>query len=216
MIKIITAIILSLIIQVPLEGGHAEELPYPQNAVDAWQTCLDQLNIFADVVFIGDSITIQSDFTEYFPHKTICNLGISRDTIIGIKERLEMVKAVHPKKVFVLIGINSLQDENYNSSVVEYEALATELDDVESEIYLISILPVSPEYEKEKCSNNIIIMFNNEVKKICKKHNYTYIDLNTQMLLDGYINPKFTIDGLHLSKAGYDIWAESIRQFVEK
>ena len=42
----------------------------------------------------------------------------------------------------------------------------------------------------------------------------TYLDLAPLFLLDGEMNPDYTIDGVHLTQAGYDVWADAIAEYI--
>lgn len=49
-----------------------------------------------------------SDFQSYFPNKKIIELGYPGDNIKGMQMRVAQIVAVHPKKVFIMAGTNSL------------------------------------------------------------------------------------------------------------
>lgn len=61
----------------------------------------------AQVVFLGDSITAIMKSDDMFETRTF-NRGIGGDTIKGTIARLDRIAQMNPKKLFVLIGINSI------------------------------------------------------------------------------------------------------------
>ena len=193
---------------------------YQKNGVSAkdWDRCLKNMGIDADVVMFGDSITAYGDFSKYFPNITICNLGVPDDTLIDLTERAYMLGTVKPEKVFILAGINGLSNFNVETTYNEYEEMLTAVRvNTDAEIYIISILPVSKEKEARiVCSNKTIIQFNNRLVKLAEERGFTYIDLNTEYLQDGAMNPAYTKDGIHLTDAAYDIWAQTISKWMLK
>lgn len=196
--------------------GLADQAVEVNYAVKGWTDCLEKLSYDSDIVFLGDSITRGSSFHEYFTDKKIVNLGYSGDTIKGVENRLEMVKAVFPEKIFLLIGINDLTDYNVDRCAKNYsellEALHAELP--EAKIYVQSVLPVSKAKEKKGCRNDTIEKFNAQIKGLSKKYQMTYIDLFSFFFKDGELDPKLTTDGVHLQKEAYAIWADVISSYV--
>lgn len=190
---------------------------HSNNAVEAWATCLDQLNADADIVFYGDSITRQSNFIQYFPDKTICNLGLGSDTITGMTERVDMISSVSPEKVFILGGINSLRDNTLDRSITEYDNLLSAISTVNSaRIYIISVLPISAEVSLEiGCKPDTILHFNSVLMDLAEKYGFEYVNLFSVFSdQNGFILPELTTDGVHLTKDAYDIWAEAIKPFI--
>ncbi|MBO4864473.1 MAG: hypothetical protein J5517_08910 [Eubacterium sp.] len=197
--------------------GLKSEVIQANDTALGWNRCMDYMNIDSDIVMIGDSITSGCDFSKYFDDKVICNLGIPGDTILGLTERSYMVETVKPEKVFVLIGINGLTNYNTNIMYKQYEEMVDSIcERTDAEIYLISILPVSKGREKEKsCSNSTIKSFNEKIKQLADSKGLKYIDLNSKLLKDGVINPAYSSDGIHLTEKAYDIWAETISDYIE-
>ncbi len=204
--------------QVTVVYDTGTKYPHPMYIYSGWDRCLDQLKIDCDVAFLGDSITYKSSFDLKFPDYTICNLGVSGDTIRGIKDRVGTLETVRPEKVFFLIGINSLRDDNIDECIEKYTPL---VENVRSrgdfDLYLISILPVSEEVSKELgVSPDTIVSFNETIAEQASKNNATYLDLYSQLKDDyGYIRPEYTIDGIHLTDEAYKIWTDDIRPYIE-
>ena len=55
-----------------------------EKCLQAWTNSLRQMNVKADIVFFGDSLTYYGDFASIFPAKVVCNLGLRGDTIQGM------------------------------------------------------------------------------------------------------------------------------------
>ena len=183
--------------------------------VAGWDQCLSQLHVDADVVFFGDSLTHYSDFPSHFPDLTICNFGVVADTLAGMNERVYMIQNVTPEKVFVLGGINSLRADRFARTVQEYRALLDHMArTLDAEIYVLSVLPIARERELGESGNETITRFNEKIDELARARGMTYLDLAQLFLLDGEMNPEYTTDGVHLTKAGYDVWAGAIAEYL--
>ena len=72
------------------------ETPVTSDSYKSWENCLEQLNIKADVVFIGDSLTANGNFQKAFPNTSVCNLGCYGDRIVNVRSRISTVSSLHP------------------------------------------------------------------------------------------------------------------------
>ena len=190
---------------------------YNNKVLDAWNNCLTQLHVDADVVFFGDSITRRGSFDKYYPDKKICNLGIGSNTIVDMTDRVDMIELVSPEKVFVMGGINSLRDNTLEQSVSEYDTLLKEISEKSfSEVFIISVLPISTDKSTALgLSTNTIVSFNNSIKALADKYGFQYIDLHSKYVdSNGYINQAMTYDGVHLTDNAYQIWINEISSFM--
>ncbi len=189
-------------------------------AVYSWNNCIQKLGYDSDIVFFGDSITCGSDFRYYFRDKRIVNLGYSGDSLSGMINRVSMIEALSPEKVFILGGINGLTDYNIEKCVKKYEIL---LDSIRTalpntEIYVQSVLPISTNREvtlTNICHNASIVKFNDEIRGLAEERKVVYVDLFSLFVLDGEMNPDLTTDGVHLKPEAYGIWADAIRTYIE-
>ena len=84
---------------------------------DRWQEILNYRKLTAetghvDNLFYGDSITDIWPLHEFFPNHSLLNRGIGGDNIHGLYYRLhDDVYPYTPKRVFILIGINGIEQE---------------------------------------------------------------------------------------------------------
>lgn len=176
-----------------------------------------------DIVFLGNSITDGGEFSELFGMENVLNRGIVSDIIPGVMKRLDQVTDGHPKKIFLLIGIN---DVSHGHSVSKLASRYAELVDSirskspETTLYLQSLMPINNDFRRYKNligKEKTVKGFNNEIKKIAQSRGLTYIDLWPAMAgHDGKLRREFTNDGLHLKGAGYRAWTDAIRKYVEE
>ncbi len=176
-----------------------------------------------DIIFLGNSITDGGNFEELFNREDVKNRGIRSDIIPGVQKRLDQVLKGHPKKIFLLIGIN---DVSHGLSVEKlagrYETLVNEIirRSPETKLYLQSIMPINNDYgvyKNLKGKESTIVEFNKRIKEIAEKNGLTYIDL-WQFLADknGKLNRRYTNDGLHLTGPGYKSWTNGIKQYLDE
>ena len=192
-----------------------KERPVQTNwAIFSWESSLNQLDYDSDIVFFGDSLTQSGDFQYYFENKKIVNLGYSGDSITGMTQRINMVKAVMPEKIFLMGGINNLNDNNIKICVEEYATLLKTIRKClpNTKIYVQSVLPV---LNLKNCSNSTIKKFNNELKKLSTEYNTTYIDLFSIFIKKNEPKTWLYKDNVHINSKGYKLWTDSIRKYVE-
>lgn len=176
-----------------------------------------------DIIFLGNSITDGGNFEELFKREDVKNRGIRSDIIPGVQKRLEQVVKGHPKKIFLLIGINDVSHGHSVDKLAErYETLVNEIRhrSPETQLYLQSIMPINNDYgvyRNLKGKENTIVEFNKRIKEIAEKNDLEYIDL-WPFLADknGKLNKKYTNDGLHLTGPGYRAWTNGIRSYLDE
>ena len=194
-----------------------------RTTVSSWNSCLKKLNIDADVVFFGDSITTRYDFQAAFPEKKVVNLGLSGDSILDMIQRVYMIETVSPEKIFLLAGINSLKNETkvekyYN----QYVDLCEKIREVSpsSDLYIISVLPVSSDHDNRflgnmrGVNNSFIVKFNTMIHQYADQNGFTYVDIYPYYEKDGSLNPDYSEDGLHITDEAYCFWIDAIREYI--
>ena len=134
----------------------------------SWNSCMEQLNYDADIVFIGDSLTRGQNFQSYFKNFKILNLGLSGDTINGVAERSYLIKNFNPEYIFIECGVNSFTSVSIEDMKTQYKNLCLSLksENSNSKIFIQSILPISPYKEQGNLTNKNIIKFNSFKKEL--------------------------------------------------
>jgi len=143
-------------------------------------------------------------------------IGISGDRTQHVLWRLNegAVKGLEPKVAVVMIGTNnSGGDRNSASEMVEgVRAVVTRLHELlpETKILLLGIFPRGEEFNEIRGK---ILQVNQAVQKMEDEMEGTvfYLDIGHRFLQsDGRISTAIMPDFLHLTEAGYEIWAQSI------
>ena len=171
--------------------GIKFESPIKTDSYNSWENCLKQLNVKSDIVFIGDSLTANGNFQKAFPNTSVCNLGCYGDRIVNVRSRISTVSSLHPSKVFIACGVNSLACRNLKTCKYQYSMLINECKKTvpNTEIFVCSVLPTA-NAKNPYCSNSKIRSFNNFLKKLSQKHNLQFIDLYSAYEQNGYLPNK--------------------------
>lgn len=187
-----------------------------QNIINGWKNMLSQLDIDADIAFIGDSITHRGDFRPYFKGNIVVNLGCGGDTIRGVYNRAELLQYVHAEKIVVMCGVNVLRSDNVDYCRTEYSGLLNAIREYspDSQVYVCSILPMRKDWQEAYCYRDTTIHFNEMIKEMADAKGMTYVDLYSLFEYYGEIKAEYTVDGIHLSKDGYDLWMSALYPYM--
>lgn len=179
-----------------------------EKCLQAWTNSLKQMNAKADIVFFGDSLIYYGDFASVFPDKKVCNLGLRGDTIQGLTDRVEQVKLLEPKAVYLMAGINDVASKTAVEFRDLYESLIKTLKEQNPTTALIvfNMLPVNDEDFTISCKNVQVLRYNEEIASLCVKHGLSYIDLFIAFERSGKLLKEMTIDGIHLTYKAYGKW----------
>lgn len=164
-----------------------------------------------EIVMLGDSITQAGLWSEYLPGYEIANRGIGGDTTYGIIERIDEVVQRNAKFVFLLAGINDI-DQRYTDSEIANNILkiASIVKDSGSTPIVQSILYVS-DLDKSKRSNEQIAHINQLIADGCSNLEIQFLDI-TSITDDGEL---LTNDGLHLTGPAYVKWVDILKEFLD-
>ena len=173
-------------------------------------------------LFLGDSLTDYFDLETYFPGKPVVNSGIAGNTTDQILESMKTrVYDYNPSKIFLLIGTNDLRDGKSQEAVVQnIEKIIEEIQTnrKQADIFVESLYPVNASVSSAVGirSNETIQNINVQLKEYCKEKNLTYIDLHAKLQDEqGNLQTQYTVDGLHLSDAGYQIVAGVLQEYLK-
>lgn len=186
----------------------------------------EQNNTFQHVVLLGDSITEGFNLEKFFPGRLIINRGIGSDVIgnnlpdndkRGVLKRLDnSVFDCSPTVVFILIGINDLA-QGHSPEVIEqgHRELLTRIREKRPDlkVFVQSLLPCRGRFSRLNAGVEDV---NSRLQRVAADFDAKYIDLHGLMKDDGgLLKEEFTRDGLHLTKAGYDVWKGVIKKHLK-
>ena len=179
-----------------------------EKCLQAWTNSLKQMHAKADVVFFGDSLTYYGNFSSAFPDKVVCNLGLRGDTIQGMIDRVEQVKMLNPKVVYLMAGINDVANCTMDEFSSLYNMLLIRiLNEIPgTKIIVQSLLPVNDIDFSISCTNSQIKNCNEVISELASFFKSNYLDLFSLYVENGELSQRVTIDGLHLKIEGYKKW----------
>lgn len=180
---------------------------------------LDFTALSGGTAFVGDSLTENLDLDRHFaPGQRLINMAINGDTCgglgpLGCIERLDFgIIQVRPSRLVLLEGINDLALTRYEdplgSKLDRYEALEVRLRKrlPDCKLFLVSLLPTcgAQAYLRPE-----ILVFNQQIRRLAERDHQIYIDAHAKLRdQQDLLNPSYSLDGLHLNAAGYQVLAK--------
>lgn len=195
-----------------------------------------------DMIFIGDSITHrwgkykasitgEEVWNKYYAKRNAVNMGFGGDRTQNVLWRMQNgeIDGINPKLAVLLIGTNN---SNSDSSTPEriadgIKAIVCELRTrlPKTKVLVLGIFPKgSKEQRKEKAGDTAynpawekIDKINEIVSQIADDKMIFYLNINKAFLNEkGLFTREVSPDLCHLSKKGYQIWAESMEPTIVK
>ena len=193
------------------------------------------LSYFSYAAFLGDSLTVGfSDYSINLGGALICGYtGVGPDAIVnrsavksstrGEEIALDVLAAAQPKKLYILLGTNTLTTLGAADRFLAYYGQM--LDQLRQAlpgcvIYVQSIPPVRPQAAAEKpgLASDVLRSVNEQLAKLAADKGCVYLDL-WETLADGEGNLKEMLaapDGVHLSAGnGYGAWVTYLRNHAK-
>lgn len=191
-----------------------------------------------DLYFVGDSITRRwgcSDpqYRDLYAHWraqffgwNAANFGWGGDTVQNVLWRMENgeLAGVHPRVIVLLAGTNNLRpgevgeaaERRAGEVVAGIRAL---LDSMQRQapgatIVLMGLLPRN-DPPAGATLNPRIARINERLATLADGRRVRYLNINARLTdNEGRLLPGVTVDGLHLSVQGYQVWAEALKPIL--
>ena len=179
-----------------------------------------------DLILIGDSITQgwegngKDAWAKFYGPRNAVNLGIGGDRTQHVLWRLDHgnVDGISPKLAVLMIGTNNSNGSDNTAEEIGagIEAIVKKLRQKlpQTKVLILAIFPrgEKPNPQREKNAKASAI-----AAKMADDNNVYFLDIGDKFLTpDGTLTKEIMPDYLHLSPAGYDIWAASIEPSVAK
>lgn len=194
------------------------------------------LSYFSDAAFLGDSLTVGfSDYSINLGGALICGYtGVGPDAIVnrsavksstrGEEIALDVLAAAQPKKLYILLGTNTLTTLGAADRFLAYygqmlDLLRQTLGD-DCVIYVQSIPPVRPAAAEEKpgLASDVLRSVNEQLAQMAADKGCVYLDL-WETFADGEGSLKEILaapDGVHFSAGnGYGAWVTYLRNHAQ-
>jgi beta-glucosidase len=178
----------------------------------------------AQVIFLGDSITEgwegagRDVWAHYYAQRNAVNLGIGGDRTQHVLWRLDNgnVDGLKPKAAVLMIGTNNSNGEdNTPGQIVDgVTAIVNKLRQKlpETKIVLVAIFPRNENFSPQRGK---ILQVNQVLRKLADNRDIFWADFGYRFVnKDGLIPADLMPDYLHLTRRGYEIWAEAIERRI--
>ncbi len=170
------------------------------------------------LVFTGSSsIRFWKDLQKRFPEKQVLNAGFGGSQAKDLLHHLnDLVLRYQPTKVFIYEGDNDIFEKKRPKTILETTEKIIErllVDHPNREIILISAKPSLSRWSLRRRYKRL----NKKMAKYAaKKSHVAFVDVWNPMLDKRKVKEDIFIeDGLHMNEKGYDIWYNTLKDFVD-
>ena len=178
----------------------------PSTAVNVWA---------GDLLFLGDSLTVGANVTEWFGAE---NQGVVGESTVDIMDRLDDALAGHPEVIVLMAGINDF-GAGFGAKTVtaRYTRLLNKIRirTPGARLVVLSTLPVNNRKFGSRIDNREVEELNRKLATICPKYRAEFFDIVPYLAgNDGQLRDEYTSDGVHLTPAGYQQWREAVSKLL--
>lgn len=227
-IKSLIAVALTMVMSVQFalaETPSAKTAPAPKKYTELYYqraSLFDMLPVDSNsIVMLGNSLTHGCEWHELFGMPNVLNRGINGDIVQGIRERVEPIVKGHPKKIFLLTGVNDVSHHLTADSIVT--ALGSLISYIreqtpETQLYVESLLPINNSFKRYKNifgKEQVIRDINAKLEGVVKSKGATWINVYPAFCdEESNLRSDLTNDGLHLLGPGYMIWRDLLLPYI--
>lgn len=177
---------------------------------------------------MGDSIT--AGFKQLNDYEHITNIAVGGNKTTESIPLVKNLRLLQPDVVVLMIGVNdflcNIRFFDHGYTIPFHKTYDTLLDLItvnlpRTKMYLVSILPLNVRKGSLLTKENVldynieIKLINQFIKHQSKAYKTTYLDLYSEFIVDGYLNPQFTEDGIHLNELGYKAYLAFLQKHTK-
>lgn len=171
------------------------------------------------ILFTGSSsIRMWSDIQEYFPDKNIINTGFGGSVMSELLFYLDdIVIKYKPDQIFIYEGDNDAAIGKKPSVIIrDAKKIVHKLNESLPSVPVVFISP-KPSLSRWELRESYMKLNDRFERYAARNDRVDFINVWPVMLNQQEIPGKelFIEDGLHMSKAGYDLWAKEIRKYIK-
>lgn len=171
---------------------------------------------FSSSLFIGDSISTGLSLYGFLDQDNVfAQQGLAPSTALGAEidgvTLSDKIAAFKPKKIFVMLGTNSVGYADNETLAASMNELVEKISGLtKAKIYVISIPPITPEAEQSdenELTKKDIDDYNAKLKTAVSGSGASFIDLNSVLSnSDGYFDADYAeMDGIHFMGTTYEV-----------
>lgn len=171
---------------------------------------------FSSSLFIGDSISTGLSLYGFLDQDNVfAQQGLAPSTALDAEidgvTLSAKIAAFKPKKIFVMLGTNSVGYADNETLAASMNELVEKISGLtKAKIYVISIPPITPEAEQSdenELTKKDIDDYNAKLKTAVSGSGASFIDLNSVLSnSDGYFDADYAeMDGIHFMGTTYEV-----------
>ncbi len=176
----------------------------------------------AQLIFLGDSITAgwagagKGVWAKSFGAYTPANFGIGGDRTQHVLWRIQNgeLEGIKPKACVLMIGTNNSAQDSAEGIAKGVTAIVETIraKQPQAKILLLAVFPRGSKPDGQlNAQNDKLKQVNAIIAKLDDGKSIFYLDIGNKFpLIDGKLDKNVMPDFLHLSAAGYQIWADAI------
>ncbi|HQQ98904.1 MAG TPA: GDSL-type esterase/lipase family protein [Cyclobacteriaceae bacterium] len=170
-------------------------------------------------MFLGDDVIERGNWQRMLKDSTVVQRGISGDNTFGVLNRLEEAARFKPGKIIIQVGANDLARglpvarvlENLFTIAGQAHARVPS-----AQVVMMGLLPFNgtvKNFPAVHPRDEDIRELNGQLKKYQEVIKYTFVDVYTPLLdQQNNLHIAYTIDGVHLNLAGYQVLLEQLKK----
>ncbi len=169
-----------------------------------------------DLLFLGDSITQgwggNDVWQRYYGARKAANFGIGGDRTQHVLWRIDHgeLDGIKPRVIVLMIGTNNIHSDTPDEIAAGVKAIVERIRKQLPSTKVL-LLGVFPRDEKPSPTRERIKSLNASIAKFDDGKHVKYLDIGAKFMnADGTLSKSIMPDFLHLSHAGYMIWADAI------
>lgn len=171
-----------------------------------------------DLVFIGDSLTEywghegKQVWDHYYGDRNALNLGVGGDRTENVLWRIDNgeLDRLSPKVAVLMIGTNNYAVSEANEISDATLTILDRLEKIwpETEILVVGILPVDLRMNPHRAKMDRV---NERTERLLRRRDAHFLNINKNFMQWRHnVRPEYLVDWVHLTEAGYQVWAESM------
>jgi len=169
--------------------------------------------VSSPLLFLGDSITAAGPWGEAFPGRAVVNAGIPGNTTRDLLERLDALLIRHHSTVVLMAGINDILGGEQPAPVAArlLQVRRALLERGAARVVVVATLPCDSVHWGPRCLAPVQEL-NRRLRLGVPRADW--LDLTPAVRDSAGLRPALTVDGLHLSPAGYRLWLQQLRPML--
>lgn len=170
-----------------------------------------------DLCVVGDSIMAYPAWHEYFRSRVVAVRAIEGDSSDGLLSRVNDLVELAPASVLIQIGINDIRrGESVRNVASRILRTVSILLDRGLGVGVIGLLPVGREVGSYAEINDLVAATNALLLEGACTLGVPITDLSMQLAPKGFLDPRYTYDGIHLTADAYAILAREMEFLLRR